>query len=374
VEAPVRTDRRAFLKDVAGAAGLVFVGCGIADAAEQATASRAATRRPVTIRGKRITTVDLHAHCAVPQANDLLRRAPAAPAQQQASLLALDGQPLAQRLAAMDAQGIDVAVLSINPNWYDADRDLAARVITLQNEAMAAFCSAHADRFAAFASVALQVPDLAAQQLEQAMKQMGLRGAAIGGSVAGAEIADPKFYPFWAKAEALGAVVFIHPQGSGAAPLADRLRGNGLLSNVIGNPLETTIALSHLIFEGTLDRFPGLKICAAHGGGYLPSYMSRSDHGCQTFPTQCTPGAPKLKPTEYVKRMYYDSLVFTPEALRHLAAEVGADHIVMGTDYPYPWVDAPVDHVLATPGLSDADREAILGGTARTLLRLGTQS
>jgi len=284
--------------------------------------------------------------------------------------LVLEGEALSARLAAMDAHGIDVAVLSINPNWYDADRDLAAQVIAVQNESMAAFCAAHADRFAAFASVALQFPDLAAQQLEQGMKTMGFRGAATGGSVAGQELADPKFHPFWAKAESLGAVVFIHPQASTSAELNARLKGNGMLGNVIGNPLETTIALSHLIFEGTLDRFPGLKICASHGGGYLPSYMSRSDHGCMTFPTQCTAGMPKLPPTDYLKRMYYDSIVFTPEALRHLVAEVGADHVVMGTDYPYPWVDAPVDHVLETRDLSDADREAILGGTAAKLLKL----
>src|SRR5438067_266677 len=362
-------DRRRFLKDAAGAAGLVFVGCSIAGAIDpRAQRGAAAARRTVVVRGRRITTVDVHAHCAVPAANDLRRRAPAAPTAAQGSLLPLEGEAHARRIAAMDAQGIDVAVLSINPNWYDAERDLAAKVVSVQNEAMAAFCAAHADRFAAFASVALQFPDLAAQQLDDAMKKMRFRGAAIGGSVAGAELSDPKFHPFWARAEELGAVVFIHPQGTGSAPLAERLRGNGLLSNVIGNPLETTIALSHLIFEGTLDRFPGLKICAAHGGGYLPSYASRSDHGCTTFPTQCMPGVPKLKPTEYVKRMYYDSLVFTPEALRHLAAEVGADHIMMGTDYPYPWVDAPVDHVLATTALSDADREAILSGTARKLL------
>jgi len=355
----VRTDRRSFLKDAAGAAGLVFVGCSIAGAIDpRAQRGAAAARRTVVVRGRRITTVDVHAHCAVPAANDLLRRAPAAPTAAQGSLLPLEGEAHARRIAAMDAQG----------NWYDAERDLAAKVVSVQNEAMAAFCAAHADRFAAFASVALQFPDLAAQQLDDAMKKMGFRGAAIGGSVAGAELSNPKFHPFWARAEELGAVVFIHPQGTGSAPLAERLRGNGLLSNVIGNPLETTIALSHLIFEGTLDRFPGLKICAAHGGGYLPSYASRSDHGCTTFPTQCTPGVPKLKPTEYMKRMYYDSLVFTPEALRHLAAEVGADHIMMGTDYPYPWVDAPVDHVLATTALSDADREAILSGTARKLL------
>jgi aminocarboxymuconate-semialdehyde decarboxylase len=367
----VRSGRREFLKTAAGAAGLAFVGCNVTDAIAHAAPRAATARRLVTIKGRRITTVDMHAHCAVPQANDLLRRTPAAPTQTQAGLLGLGGDPLAQRLAAMDAQGVDVAVLSINPNWYDADRDLASKVIAIQNEAMASFCAAHADRFAALASVALQFPDLAAAQLERSMKELGLRGVAIGGSVAGAELADPKFHPFWAKAEELGAVVFIHPQGTGSAPLADRLKGNGLLGNVIGNPLETTIALSHLIFEGTLDRFPRLKICAAHGGGYLPSYMSRSDRGCATFPTQCTAGVPKLKPTEYLKKMYFDSLVFTPEALRHLAAEVGADRIVMGTDYPYPWVDAPVDHVLQTAGLSDSEREAILGGTARKLLGLG---
>src|SRR3954447_17506177 len=216
----MRTDRRTFLKD---AAGLVFVGCSVADAAARQAPRAGTAGRAVTIKGKRITTVDMHAHCAVPRANDLLRRAPAGPTPPQGSLLALDGDSLAQRLAAMDAQGIDVAVLSINPNWYDADRDLAAQVIAIQNEAMAAFCAAHADRFAAFASVALQFPDLAAQQLEQAMKQMGLRGAAIGGSVAGRELADPSFHPFWAKAEALGAVVFIHPQPAATPDLGNRL-------------------------------------------------------------------------------------------------------------------------------------------------------
>ena len=359
-------NRRTFLKDVASAAGLVFVGCGFADA--QSRPAGSAPRRPVTLRGRRITTVDMHAHCAVPKATELLRR----PAANQGTddPLMLQGQALAQRIAVMDAQRIDVSVLSINPNWYDVSRDLATEVVSVQNESMAAFCAVHPDRFAAFASVALQFPDLAAQQLEYAMKKLGLRGVAIGGSVAGRELADPMFHPFWAKAEELGAVVFIHPQPAATPDLGKRLSGNGLLTNVIGNPLETTIALSHLIFEGTLDQFPSLKICAAHGGGYLPSYMNRSDHGCVTFPTQCKPGVPKEHPTTYVKRMYYDSLVFTPEALRHLVAEVGANRIVMGTDYPYPWVEAPVDHVLATPGLGDAEREAILGKTAMRLLGL----
>jgi len=356
-------DRRTFLKDVAGASGLLFVGCGLAGAAQSARPGTAAKHAPVMLRGRRIRTVDMHAHCAVPKAQDLLN-----PQGNRQQSLLLEGDPLATRLQAMDAQGIDLAVLSINPNWYDASRDLAAQVIALQNETLAEFCARHSDRFAAFASVALQFPDLAAEQLEQGMKKLGLRGAAIGGSVGARELADPALDPFWAKAEALGATVFIHPQASGV--LTARLRGNGLLTNVIWNPLETTIALSHLIFEGTLDKYPGLKICAAHGGGYLPSYMNRSDRGCQVFPEQCKAGVPKKEPTEYVKQLYYDSLVFTPEALRHLVAEVGAGQIVVGTDYPYPWVTEPVDHVLKTPGLSDADREAILGGTAARLLGL----
>jgi aminocarboxymuconate-semialdehyde decarboxylase len=357
--------RRTFLRDLAGAAGIVFVGCSSAKAALQPTPS---ARRVVTVRGRRLKTVDVHAHCAVAEAIELRRSAAGNPAGNQPLLV--DGQPLADRIKTMDAQGIEMEVLSINPNWYDVDRDLAARIIDVQNERLAAFCASHSDRFAAFASVALQFPDLAAQQLERAMKSMGFRGAAIGGSVAGLELADPKFHPFWAKAEELGAVVFIHPQGSGTADFTKRLQGNGMLGNVIGNPLETTIALSHLIFEGTLDRFPGLKILAAHGGGYLPSYMSRSDNGCKTFPAQCKPGVPKNPPTSYVKRMYYDSLVFTSEALRHLVAEVGVDHVVVGTDYPFPWVDAPVDHVLNAAGLSDADRVAILEGNAAKLLGL----
>jgi len=220
----------------------------------------------------------------------------------------------------------------------------------------------------AFASVALQHPDLAAEQLQEGMHKYGLRGAAIGGSVNGEELADPKFHPFWAKAEQLGALVFIHPQATGvAAEIPNRLKGSGGLDNTIGNPLETTIALSHLIFEGTLDRFPGVKICAAHGGGYLPSYAARSDAICTTFPNRSTTRLRK-KPTEYLRQLYFDSLVFTPEALRHLVAETGVSQIVMGTDYPYPWTSTSVDHILGTPGLSDADRVAILGATAAQLL------
>src|SRR5437867_6200898 len=172
------------------------------------------------------------------------------------------------RLRAMDEQGIDVEALSINPNWYAADRDLARQIIKLQNEKLAEACAANPDRFVAFASVALQHRGLAAEQLEEGVKKYGLRGAGVGGSVNGEELADPKFHPFWAKAEQLGVLVFMHPQAAGApADLQNRLKGSGGLGNVIGNPLETSIALSHLIFEGTLDLFPWPKIGATHGGG-----------------------------------------------------------------------------------------------------------
>jgi len=279
---------------------------------------------------------------------------------------------VSDRLRAMDEQGIDVEALSINTYWYKADRDVASQIIKIQNEKLAEACAANPDRFVAFASVALQHPDLAAQQLEEGVKTYGLRGAAIGGSVNGEELSDPKFHPFWAKAEQLGALVFIHPQGTGApSELASRFKGNGLLDNVIGNPLETTIALSHLIFEGTLDRFPGLKICAAHGGGYLPSYAGRSDQGCNVFPNRCPgpkDGPLKKKPTEYLKQLYYDNILFTPEAMRHIIAEVGSSQIVLGTDFPYPWTKTAVDLVLSTPGATDAEKAAMLGGTAAKLL------
>lgn len=326
---------------------------------------------PVTVGGKRVKTIDVHAHCHFREAGALLGNDAAA-----LQLPPVRGAEEAfvgvdKRLAAMDAQAVDLEVLSINPFWYGRDRDLAAAIVKIQNEKLAELCAAKPDRFAAFASLTLQAPDLAVQELETAMKKQGLKGAAIGGIVAGVEFSDPKFHPVWAKAEELGAVLFIHPQG--VPELGRRLAGNGWLGNTIANPLETTIALSHLIFEGTLDRFPGLKIIAAHGGGYLPSYADRSDHACLVGPAGCNPNiALKKKPTEYLKQLYFDSLIFSPEALRHLAAQVGAGQIVLGSDYPYPWQMKPVDHVLATEPLSDEEKAAILGGTAAKLLGIPT--
>ena len=319
-------------------------------------------RREVVVGGRRVKTIDVHAHCVIPEAYALLglkvtdHRGPG-----------ID-EVGPRRLREMDAQGIDMEALSINPAWYRAERDVVTQVIKIQNEALAGFCEKYPDRFVAFASVALQFPDLAVEQLVEGMKNLGLRGAAVGASVAGAEFSDPRFHPFWAKAEELGALIFIHPQST--PDLARRLSGNGWLANTIGNPLDTTIALSHLIFEGTLDRFPGLKICSAHGGGFLPSYAARSDNSLRVAPDMDTGIKLKKKPTEYLRQMYYDTLVFTGEALRHLAAEVGVGQLVVGTDHPIPWQDKSIDHILKAPGFSDADRRKMLGETAAKLLRI----
>src|SRR6202171_6455847 len=352
---------RNFLRGAA-ATGIAFCNCGMLDAAR---AQPRPSRLPIKVGGKRVQTIDVHSHCYFHEALNLMGDAA------DKVLPPVKGVPehfivIEQRLKEMDAMAIDMEVLSINPFWYGKDRDTAAQIVKVQNEKLAELCASRPERFAAFASLTLQFPDLAVQQLETAVRKQGLRGAAIGASVLGEDFSDPKFHPVWAKAEALGAVLVIHPRST--PELAKRFKGNGWLSNTIGNPLDTTIALQHLIFEGTLDRFPGLKIIAAHGGGYLGSYAARGDHACFVSPQNCNPNVTlKKRPSEYLNQLYFDAMVFTPEALRHLAAQVGAGQIVLGTDFPIPGELHPVDLIFATTTLSDEDKAAILGGNAARL-------
>ena len=361
------TTRRDFLRTgtAAAATGIVFCSCGLLQSARAQGPAR--QKLPVMVGGKRVKTIDVHAHCSIADASKLLGPAPPVTVRGSDEVV-ID---IDKRFAAMDAQAVDMEVLSINPNWYDRDRDLAGQVVKIQNQKLAELCAANSDRFAGFASLTLQAPDLAVQELETAVKKQGLKGAAIGGNVNGAAFSDPKFNPVWAKAEELGAPLFIHPQG--VPELNKLVAGNGWLTNTIGNPLETTIALSHLIFEGTFDRFPGLKVIAAHGGGYLPSYADRSDHPCLVGPKGCNPEV-KLKkaPTEYLKQIYFDSLIFTPEAIRHLVAQVGVSQVVLGSDYPFPWQLQPVDHVFASTSLSDDQKADIIGRTAAKLFNFET--
>ena len=255
-----------------GCAGLPIVDGGGGGAAAQAASTAAtkavtkAARAPVLIGGRRARTVDVHAHCYFQPAIELMG------ADAKAVLPPVKGVPehflnnaadavMAQRLAAMDHMGIDLQVLSINPFWYRKDRETTEAICRIHNESLAEICATHPKRFAAFASLAMQFPDLAVQQLEEAVKKYGLKGAAIGGSVAGDDFCKPQYHPVLAKAQELGVMLFIHPQST--PELQARFKGNGWLSNVIGNPLDTTIALQKLIFEGVFDKFPQLKVLGA---------------------------------------------------------------------------------------------------------------
>jgi aminocarboxymuconate-semialdehyde decarboxylase len=361
-------NRRAFLKTLAAAtAGTTLVGWNGLESAFAATqAASPAKRREVLIAGKRVKVVDVHAHAVIPEVADLVKGT---------KLMRSNGpargpQVLGpDRLRALDERGIDVQVLSINLFWwYAAERDLATQIVKLHDEKLAAWCAAHPDRFAALSSVALQFPDLAAEQLEHAVKNLGLRGAAVGGHVAGEPLSSPKFDPFWTKAEQLGVLVFMHPGSAENIVKDDGLKGNGDLPNIIGNPLETTVFLSHMINDGVLDRFPGLKLCAAHGGGFLPSYLGRSEVACEVRPTANCQN--KKHPSEYFKsQILVDSMVFSAEGLRHLVAETGPNQVVYGTDVPFNWPDG-IDLILNAPFLQAAEKEAILGGTLTKLLKL----
>jgi aminocarboxymuconate-semialdehyde decarboxylase len=216
----------------------------------------------------------------------------------------------------------------------------------------------------------LQYPDLAAEQLEYAVKVLGLRGASVGGHVNGEVPSGEKYDPFWAKAQELGVTVFMHPGGAENVLRDDALSGRGDLGNVIGNPLETTVFLSRLIFDGTLDRFPKLKVAAAHAGGYVPSYLGRTEVACQYRANASC--ANRRKPSEYLRtQILVDSMIFSAEGLRHLVAEVGAGQIAYGSDIPFDWPDT-IDLIANAPTLSDADKIAILGGNLMKVLRIAS--
>lgn len=267
------------------------------------------------------------------------------------------------RLRDMDAMGIDLQVISPSPTQYHywAPADLAEVLVDRQNDAVESLCSAQADRFLGMGTVALQQPELAAVQLEQLIQKRNFKGVQISSLVNGVDIADRVFDPFWAKAEALGAVVFIHPWGS---TLGSRLAEHYLL-NVVGQPFETTVALSKLILGGSLDRHPALKIIAAHGGGYLPLYADRMDHAHAIRPDA---GCCLCRPSDYLRRIWFDSIVHGPAHLERLIEVVGAGRVVLGSDYPFDMGHYDPGRLLAS--LGPEVQEAILGGNAQALFGL----
>jgi aminocarboxymuconate-semialdehyde decarboxylase len=334
-------------------------------------------------------TVDFHCHVLTLAAEKLVADRPEKRAEPALMLSAVGPDSLAHnnavmlpkafpkltrlddRLADMDAMGVDVQELSPSPSqyYYWAEPELAREIVRTQNEYVAETCARHPDRFVGLGTLALQHPNLAAEQLRDAMKRLGLKGVEISSTVNDQDLGARDLAPFWAAAEELGAIVFIHPFGT---TLGKRV-SSYYLNNIIGQPLETTIALSHLIFGGVLDRHPGLKIVAAHGGGYLPSYCGRSNHGHAVRPEAAAHA--QQAPIEYLRRIWFDTLVYEPQGLRHLVDVVGASQLVVGSDYPFDMGhDDPQGLLAATAGLSDAERAAILGGNARSLLGIETIS
>ncbi len=353
------TSRRQFLQSAGYAAGGAWLATHGLDVAAQPA------RREIRIGGRRITTVDIHAHAIFPQVRDVIAGTP------------LGGRPFPEwqflgpaRIEQMNARGIDMQVLSmtINGHWmYAADRALAERIVRAADEALAVWVRQHPDRFVALSSVALPYPDLAAEQLDYAVTELGARGAAIGGQVGGEYPTTERFDTFWAKVEELGVPVFMHPAlGAPNIVVDGALAGRAGLTNVVGGPLETTLFLTHMIVDGTLDRFPGLRIVGAHGGGYLPSYLGRTEVACERFEdSDCLNSRP---PSAYLReQIFADSMVFSEEGLRHLVAEMGASQVVYGTDMPFPWPDT-LDLILDSPSLSDAEKTAIAGGNLLRLL------
>jgi aminocarboxymuconate-semialdehyde decarboxylase len=349
-------NRRDFVKTVAGAAGGAYV-------AGRSLSAQTPARRQVSIAGKRVRVIDVHAHCTVP----IMEAVKGTPYEKQGGG---NLRQLEERLPALDKQGVDVQALSINGFWwYEVkDQGLARAICTAQNEGLAAWVKRHPDRFVANASVPLQFPELAGQVMEDAVTRLGARGVTLGGHVNGEDLSLPKYDPFWAKAAAMNELVFMHPGGAENITRDTAWRGRGDLGNIIGNPLETTYFLSRMVFDGVFDRHPRLRVCAAHAGGYLPSYFGRTEAACDVRDNaNC---ANKKRAKEYLRsQIMIDTMIFSEEGLRHLVAEMGVGQIVYGTDNPFNW-PVTVDLVLNAPFLNNTEKEAILGGTLARLLKI----
>lgn len=271
-----------------------------------------------------------------------------------------------ERLARMDRASVDMQAVSPSPQqFYWAAPELGARLSRLQNEHVANLVEQAPARFVGLGSVPLQDAGLAVRELEYLTSQLGLRGVQISTYVAGRELGDSALEQFWEAAEALASVVFIHPLGFSHG---ERFR-EFYLNNSIAHPLESALAIAGLIFNGVLHRHPGLKLVVAHGGGYLPFHPSRLDHAWQVRP-ECRLHIDR-PPSEYMKQLFVDTVVYTPESVAQLVSLLGPEHVLLGTDYPFDMGEEdPVGLLERTPELSETDRQLIAGGNAARLLGL----
>ena len=349
--------RRDFCKTIAGAtAGMYVAGRGLT----VASAMQTPARRQVSIGGRRVRVIDVHNHWDMPIPAAIVKGTPFEEY--------MKGATLDDRIPLLDKMGIDIAAVSVNDFWWweAKDRGLARAICSYHNETLAKWNRMYPDRIVGMASIPLQFPDLAAEMLQEAVTKYGARGVTVGGHVNGESLSLPKFDPFWAKAAEMGQLVFMHPNGSENLLKDGALAGAGGLGNIVGNPLETTVFLSRLIFDGTFDKFPALRVCGAHGGGYLPSYLGRTEVACARPNQKCII---KKKPSDYMRsQILADTMVFTEDGLRHLVAEMGAGQVVFGTDIPFGW-PVNVDYVINST-LTNAEKEQILGGNLLKLLRI----
>lgn len=326
--------------------------------------------------------MDVHAHVLLPEIEALvaglpgLAEAKALDARRNGpAALAVNGPMVLERiprltdvsvrLAAMDAQGVDVQLVSPSPSHYHhwTDVETAEKVYRLANEATAAHCSADPNRLRGLGLVPLHHPDHAVRALDHALEQ-GLTGVEISSHAPGLELSDRAYESFWTRAEETGAIIFLHPFGCTLDERLDRW----YLSNTVGQPTENAVALSHLIFSGVLDRHPALKLIAAHGGGYLPTHIGRSDHA---WTARSDAGASCAHlPSSYLKRLYFDSLVHDPHVLRELVRVAGADRVLLGSDFPFDMGTEDPVGALRAARLPDADFHAVRGGNASDLLNL----
>ena len=273
------------------------------------------------------------------------------------------------RLKDMDRMGVDIQAVAPAPYhyFYFTEPAYGAELAREVNEGIANVVAQHPDRFVGMGSVPLQNAELAVQELEYCVKKLGLRGVEINTNVNGLNLTDPSLdlEKFFAKANELGTVIFMHPLGY---TQGDRLR-NHYFNNVIGTPLETTVAVSHLIFDGVVARHPKIKFLAAHGGGFLAHYWARMDHAWRARPDTRT--VIKKKPSSYLEKFYFDSITFDPRMLKQLIDRYGADHVMLGTDYPYDMgEDDPRGLIAGVNRLSAADRRLIEGGNAMKLFKI----
>ena len=273
------------------------------------------------------------------------------------------------RIEHMDRMGVDVQGLAtfVSEYHYWAPAKAAAESARIQNDNLAAIVAANPKRFVGMgATVPLQDTDLAIAEMHRVVDDLGFKGLQIGGTIDGRNLDEPEFRPFWAAVESKGIPVILHPSGY---PEGQRF-GSYFLTNCIGNPLETMVAATRMIFSGLFEDHPGIKLVLLHGGGYLPFYGSRADHTWEVRP-ETRVAIPDHPPSHYMKRFFYDTMVFQPLYLRHLIEIVGADRVMLGTDYPFDMGETdPVGLIGATDGLTDADRAAISGENAARVFEL----